>query len=145
MRKYLFGWIAAAGLSVFGSVGAAEVVPVISSGSVSFTGGNTMFNGTLTVTGPKGYYEQIMSEKGLPAFRLQGAGRLVDGVYTYSLTAATQEREPVYSSENNGRGDAAEDTVAKSYSSDGAFRVANGLILTGEDKNAEELDTDQAD
>ena len=144
MKNMVFGCVLVIGMAV-SLPASAEVVPRFTSGSISFSGGVGMYNGTLTIAGPDDYYEQVTSSDGLPKFTLQDAGRLEDGVYSYSLTAATAEREPIRNAQNNGRGEAAADTAAISYSTSGVFRVKNGVIASPDEPGSAGTDQDQAE
>jgi hypothetical protein len=84
------------------------------------------------VSGPDGFQSQSFSENGLPGFTVQGAGALADGLYSYSLSAATQDKETVDTSLDNGRGDDAPGQAAVSYSTSGTFRISNGQIVVNE-------------
>lgn len=132
--------IAIAGFS--GAAQASEVIERITSGSISFGGGVGMYNGTMTVAGPDDYYDQFMNENGLPTFTLQEAGKLEDGVYSYTLTAATAERQKIKRAQNNGRGDAAQDTMAVPFSTSGMFLIKNGVIAELDTSVTEESLTD---
>ena len=69
----------------------AEVIERSNATALWFDGGQGMTNATLSITGPDGYSNQVSAGSGLPAFRLQGAGRLSDGLYQYVLIAASDE------------------------------------------------------
>lgn len=110
-----------------------EVTPRVQSTSISFAGGQNFTNAVLTVTGPDNYSREETATRGLPIFRLQTAGRLIDGYYQYSLVAATDEEIPIQTQLNNGRGPDARKTEYRPFSLYGAFRVERGLIVPLED------------
>ena len=116
-------------LALSGTVAAAEVEARIQSASVSFSGGQAYTNGKLVITGPNGFQKEETALRGLPTFRTQTAGRLVDGFYNFSVSAATDEVIPVQNTMNNGRGADARKTEYKPFSMFGAFRVEKGVIL----------------
>ncbi len=124
--------IAALALSLALATGAAqaaqEIAPRIQSTSISFSGGQTYSNAVLTVSGPHGYSHEESAARGLPIFRLQTAGRLVDGYYQFALIAASDEEVRIESQLDNGRGEAARKTQLVPFSMYGAFRVEKGLI-----------------
>ncbi len=121
------------GLSAVGATSAfADVTASKSSGAITFKDTSGMYNGTLSVSGPDGFSSQSFSESGLPGFTVQGAGALADGLYSYSLSAATRDKENVDTSLDNGRGDDASGQAAVSYSTSGTFRISNGQIVVNE-------------
>lgn len=142
MKRLIAGFVLMMNVPFIGAAFAAEVTPSITSGSLSFTGGVGMYNGSLKISGPNDFFEQRTSENGLPIFTLQGIGRLSDGVYNFTLSAATSERKKIDNSVNNGRGESAEDTAAVPYQTTGHFRVANGLIVVNENSGDAEDDVD---
>ena len=117
-----------------------EVTERLQSTSLSFSGGRDFTNAVLTVNGPDGYLKEETTTRGLPIFRLQTAGRLVDGFYSYSLVAASDEEMPVNTSIDNGRGEAAKDTMLKPFSMYGTFRVEAGLLTASEGDGGESQD-----
>lgn len=137
MKHYLSGPGAALclalGLAIAAPAHAApEVEARVQATSISFSGGQNYTNAVLTVTGPNDYQKEETATRGLPIFRLQTAGRLVDGYYSFSLVAATDEAIPIQSKLDNGRGPDAPKTEYKSFSMYGAFMVEQGLIQPAE-------------
>ncbi len=126
LKRMLLGLTIALTLGVAAQA-AEEVVERLQSTSLSFSGGRNYTNAVLTVTGPNGYRREETVSRGMPIFRLQTAGRLVDGYYRYSLIAATDEDMPV-SEVNNGRGPDAPKTAKKPFAMHGAFSVQKGLL-----------------
>lgn len=134
-RQFRLFW----GLMVASIVGlcmaaSAEPVKQHNSNAVWFESWGALSNATMVVTAPDGKLTRIEAASGTPVFRLQG-GPVLDGVYTYELTAATDKRTPIINPINNGRGDAAKTTVAVSYATNGSFTVYRGVIVTPEDIN----------
>lgn len=89
-------------------------------------------NAGMKIVAPNGKITEIFAESGTPVFRLEQKD-VMDGVYSYSISAATEEREEIVNKIDNGRGDAASDTVAKSFHLSGYFTVSRGVIVTPED------------
>ena len=89
-------------------------------------------NATMTISQPDGEVISIYAEKGTPVFELSG-GQPIDGIYRYSITAATEEEVEIKNNLNNGRGDAAKDTVAVSFDMSGVFHVQRGVIVQPEE------------
>lgn len=143
MKPLLFSLTFAAGLVAGLAVSAAEVEARIENGALSFTGGQNLTNAVLMITGPGEFEKEETASRGLPVFRAQNSGRLADGLYQYSLTAATDEKIKIKNPMDNGRGSAARDYLLKPYSMQGSFLVSKGTILPadnvegGTDKDAE--------
>jgi hypothetical protein len=87
-------------------------------------------NYTLTLTGPQGYVAQAEGARSAPTIRLADHGDVPDGVFTYSLTAATDRLDMsarLVDQRVNGR----EPGVARpriGAQMTGQFRVENGRI-----------------
>lgn len=127
LRPATFG--AALALVLAGTAAAAtEVEARLQPGALSFTGGAGFTNAELKITGPDDFEAEESSRRGLPTFRLQG-GRMKDGFYHYTLSAATDEREEIKKPIDNGRGDAARDYVLKPFYMSGMFEVSRGTIV----------------
>lgn len=134
MKPTFSALLSATVLCLGGAALAAEDVEVrIQSGSLSFSGGNNFTNAQLQITGPQGFEAEKFQPRGLPQFRIQGAGRMVDGLYQYSLSAATDEKIPLKNTLDNGRGPDAPQTAMRPFSMYGTFRVEKGVILPPED------------
>ncbi|MDJ0826859.1 MAG: hypothetical protein QNJ16_15280 [Rhodobacter sp.] len=133
MSSRLLGIACAAAFGLAGTAVAAEVEARIQSGSLSFSGGNNYTNAQLMITGPQGYEAEQTASRGLPIFRVQGAGRMVDGLYQYSLVAATDEKVPLKNALNNGRGPDARQHAFKPFSMYGAFRVEKGVLMPADE------------
>ncbi|MAQ86208.1 MAG: hypothetical protein CMH12_23930 [Maritimibacter sp.] len=121
---------------------APDIEARVQSTSISFAGGQNFSNAVLTVTGPDGYTREESATRGMPIFRLQTAGRLVDGYYQFALTAATDEVIPLRNKMNNGRGPEARTTEYRAFNMSGAFRVQQGLIVPIDETAGEGADTD---
>ena len=112
------------GTAVFG----ADVSPRFEPGALSFSGGRDFTNGRLFITGPDDFEAEETSSKGLPVFRVQG-GRIRDGFYRFSLSAATAEKVKIKKPIDNGRGASAKDYTLKPFSLSGMFQIKRGAIL----------------
>lgn len=98
-----------------------------------FEAWGTLSNATLVVSGPDGYITDITAQKGTPTFHLRDAAPVIDGVYHYELTAATDEKIKLRNQPNNGRGEAQKDEIAKPFQMGGFFIVTRGVITKKED------------
>jgi len=126
MIKSLFLTLAALAFTV-GQAVANDVSERLTPGALSFTGGASFTNAKLAVYGPDDFEAEESSSRGLPVFRVRG-GLMKDGVYTYTLSAATDEQIELKRKIDNGRGDSARDYTLKPFHMQGAFRVSRGLI-----------------
>ncbi|MDJ0626851.1 MAG: hypothetical protein QNJ44_01215 [Rhodobacter sp.] len=141
MKSRIVGVLCTAAFCLAGAAQAAEIEARIQSGSLSFTGGHTYTNAKLQIIGPQGFEKEEEALRGMPTFRVQGAGRMVDGLYQYSLVAASDEKVPLENNLDNGRGANAQNFAYKPFSMYGTFRVEKGVILPPE-KGAGGADTD---
>lgn len=107
---------------------AAEVEARYQTSALSFSGGVTFSNAVLKVTGPDDFEAEETASKGLPTFRVRG-GRMKDGFYQFTLTAATDEKVKIKRPIDNGRGANARDYTLKPFSMSGMFEVSRGTIL----------------
>ena len=114
-------------------VAGAEPVPLTNSNALWFENWTGLSNATLVVSNPEGEISRIESATGTPVFRLTGA-RVPDGRWDYELRAATDERRRIVNPIDNGRGEAARDTVAVGYTMTGAFFVSGGVIVQPDDR-----------
>ncbi len=91
--------------------------------------GSGYYNASLTVSGPGDFSTTITSSSGSLALDLIRAGATEGGLYTYNLTAATNEFVTVKSVMNNGRdGGVDPNQRAKGVSFSGSFVASNGII-----------------
>lgn len=133
MKPFLFSLTLSAGLALGSVVGAQEVEERIQSGVLSFSGGNSFTNAVLMITGPNEYEREETASRGLPVFRAKNSGRLVDGFYQYTLTAATDEKVEIKNPVDNGRGELARNYTLKPFAKSGAFVVKDGTIEVARD------------
>lgn len=106
------------------------------SNAVWFENYTGLSNAQMTISFPDGTLETIFAKSGTPVFQLTGA-EVIDGIYRYELTAATDKKETIKNPVNNGRGDAASNEVAVGFSMSGHFVVSRGVIITPEEQKEE--------
>lgn len=95
-------------------------------------------NATLNVVAPDGSMIQIFAASGTPVYQLgqnraANAGPVLDGFYTYELTAAGDTQVKIVNPIDNGRGEAARDSHATPFAMNGSFTVSRGVIVPPED------------
>ena len=109
---------------------AGDVVQIVPDGQV--------FNTTLSIAGPNGYYAQAYAKAGTPMIKLSQHGPVADGIYIWQVTAATNEMievrdEGLRSGSSNSSGYLSTSpgmiTINKGTAESGSFRVQNGAIL----------------
>jgi len=86
-------------------------------------------NYTLTVTGPNGFHASAASKTGTPAIDLRRFGAYDDGIYTYQLTASSDEKVTVRGALDNGRAGGPTDSMLKAVATSGHFEVKGGTIV----------------
>ena len=105
--------------------------PQLAGGRVAFSASPGLSNYTLRVTGPGNYTAERFSERRAPSLRLADFGELEDGLYRWSISAATSQIERRVGAEElarNGRsGSSANLYVGRQMS--GSFHVRNGQIV----------------
>ncbi len=107
-----------------------DVVQVVLAGQV--------FNTTLSIAGPGGYYAQAYAKAGTPMIKLSQHGKVADGVYIWQVSAATDELIEVRDkglrserSKSSGYLSASPGMIRinKGTAESGSFRIQNGAIL----------------
>lgn len=134
MKKSLIA-IASAAIFSAGAAFSADVEARFQPGSLSFSGGTGFTNAVLTVTGPDDFEKEETAKRGLPVFRVVG-GRMRDGFYQFSLSAATDEKVKIKKPLNNGRGDAGRDHTFVPFHMSGIFEISRGTIVPPEKLDA---------
>jgi len=121
--------VVGAGLCLFASPASAGEA-FVSAGKLSVQStASSLFNVTLSVSGPDGYSAQEHSSFGTPSVALNAYNGMADGVYTWQLTGATTQRvRNPKAGFNNGRGELGPEYINKPYSESGSFRVVNGVV-----------------
>lgn len=111
---------------------AAEPVQQHNSNALWFENWNGLSNATLKIVAPNGKVTELFTSSGTPVFQLVAA-EVLDGIYSYELSAATSERETIVNPVNNGRGESQEESAAQGLHLNGVFTVSRGVIITPED------------
>lgn len=113
-----------------GAAMAVEPQPVQqnNSNAVWFENWIGLRNATMAVATPGGELISLYAATGTPVFELKG-NEVLDGIYRYELSAATEEEVKIVNKINDGRGDASKDTAAKPFYVSGAFVVERGVIV----------------
>lgn len=114
-----------------GSLAGAEPTAQHNTNAFWFENWGSLTNAMLMIQAPSGKVYEISTPSGTPVFQLSGQ-EAIDGVYSYELTAATDEKEEIVNPIDNGRGSAAATSRAKPYYKTGAFHVSRGVIITPE-------------
>ena len=96
---------------------------------IGFDLGASYNNYTLTVTGPNGFTASASSKAGTPAIDLRRFGAFDDGIYSYQLTASSDEKVTVRSALDNGRDGGPTTSMLKAVSTSGQFFVKGGTIV----------------
>lgn len=127
-------WFPPAALAIFlgTSASAAEIEGAktsLAGSEVRIALGSGYFNAILTVAGPNGFHARAESKSGTVSIDLIKAGAKGEGLYTYEVTAASNQTETIAKPLDNGRGDGVDKAVRqKGVSMAGNFSAANGLI-----------------
>jgi len=111
---------------------AASPVEQHNSNAVWFENWTGLRNATLVVSAPDGTLSTIEAATGTPVFQLSG-GEILDGIYRFELSAASDEQVKILNPQNNGRGEAQSDSMAKPFYMNGHFTVSRGVIITPEE------------
>ena len=118
---------------------AAEPVQQHNSNAVWFENWTGLSNASMTVSAPNGKITTIFAETGTPVYQLE-SDNVLDGVYRYELSAATDEKVEIVNEVDNGRGDAQENAASKPFYTTGHFVVSRGVIITPEEVSEDEQD-----
>jgi len=124
-------------LSIGSAAGAAEPVQQHNSNAVWFENWTGLSNASMTISAPNGKITNVFAESGTPVYQLT-ADDVLDGVYRYELSAATDEKVEVVNEVDNGRGENSEDMVSKSFYTTGHFVVSRGVIITPDEISEEQ-------
>lgn len=111
---------------------AAPPVEQHNSNAVWFENWTGLRNASLVVAAPDGTLTTVESVTGTPVFQLSGA-TILDGIYRYELSAATDEQIKIINPQNDGRGEAQTGSMAKPFHMNGHFTVSRGVIITPEE------------
>lgn len=119
------------------AAGAAEPVQQHNSNAVWFENWTGLSNASMTVAAPNGKISTIFAETGTPVYQLDGDA-VLDGIYRYELSAATDERVEIVNEVDNGREEQGDGTMAKPFYATGHFVVSRGVIITPEEIEEEQ-------
>jgi hypothetical protein len=92
---------------------------------------------TLSISGPNAFHVSAEARRRAPTIDLARAGPVEDGLYTYQLHAASDDRVKLRTTLDNGRDGKEPDEISRGIASSGVFRVRNGAIVPI-DRNARE-------
>jgi hypothetical protein len=131
MRPAVFGLATCLAVGISGACWAQDLKATQKLGDtqLGFDPGGSYGNYTLTVTGPNGFHASASSKTGAPAIDLRRFGTFDDGIYHYHLTASSDEKVPVRTALDNGRGGAHTDSMHKGVAMSGHFEVKGGTIV----------------
>jgi hypothetical protein len=134
LRPCMDATLALPALLLAASVAGAAPPPVqqYNSNTVWFENWSGLRNATLVISAPDGTLTTIETAAGTPVFQLSGA-EILDGIYRYELRAASDEQIAIVNPQDNGRGAAQSDTMAKPFYLTGNFTVSRGVIIIPED------------
>ncbi|MBA84222.1 hypothetical protein ACSSNL_05250 [Thalassobius sp. S69A] len=132
IKSGILGVIFAIGTA--GAVFAAPPEPVQqhNSNAIWFENWTGLKKAQMVVVFPNGKIETITAETGTPVFRLSG-DTVLDGVYRYEISAATDEMVEIVNPIDNGRGENARNETNKSFYMSGRFVVSRNVIITPAD------------
>jgi hypothetical protein len=131
MKSAAFGLAACLAVGISGAGWAQELKATqrLSDTQIGFDPSGSYGNYTLTVTGPNGFQAHASSKTGTPSIDLRRFGTFDDGIYNYQLTASSDEKVPVRTALDNGRGGGPTDSMLKSVATSGQFEVKGGTIV----------------
>lgn len=135
MKTVILGLLLSIGTAA--AAWAAEPVQQHNSNAVWFENWIGLSNASMTVAAPNGKITTIFAETGTPVFQLS-EGDVLDGIYRYELSAATDEKVKIVNQVDNGRGEDQSDTVAVPFYMGGHFVVSRGVIITPEETKEED-------
>lgn len=123
------GGILALGLACAAYAASPEPVQQHNSNAVWFENWTGLKAAQMVVTLPNGKIETVTADSGTPVYRLSG-DTILDGIYRYEISAATDEMVKIVNPIDNGRGDNARDEINKPFYMTGQFVVARNVIIT---------------
>jgi hypothetical protein len=129
--------VLAAGLSGTALAQDLKAEPKFTDTQIAFDAGGGLSNFTLSIAGPNRIHASASAKNSAPSIDLKRLGTVDDGIYTYQLTASTDEKIPVRSPLDNGRSSPPVTAALKVVSTTGHFQVKGGIIVKA-DPNARE-------
>ena len=143
MKPKLLSLFAAISLACAAPSWSAEVEVRLQAGALSFSGGSGFTNAHLLITGPNDFEAEETASRGLPTFRVRG-GRMKDGFYQFTLSAATDEKVKIKRKVDNGRGDDTRDYTLKPFHLSGMFEISRGTIVPADEmKDGADVDASE--
>lgn len=122
---------AAVGLAGFAAANTVDPVAQHNSNAVWFENWIGLSNATMVIAAPNGKVSTVFAQSGTPVFELE-RGEVLDGVYRYELSAATEETAEIVNPIDNGR-DSIASSSAVPFNLSGSFVVSRGVIISPED------------
>jgi hypothetical protein len=131
MKAATFALAACLAVGPWGAATADDLLttPQVSAAGVTFQLHGAYSKLTLSIAGPNGFYASGFGESRAPAIDLQRLGPLEDGVYTWQLTAATNEKIKLRTPIADGRGGAPRTELRKGVAASGTFLIKGGTIV----------------
>ncbi|PWJ15787.1 hypothetical protein [Jannaschia seohaensis] len=123
--------VLALGLVAPAAAQAPQPVQQNNSNAIWFENWIGLRNAQMRIVAPDGTYHLVEAESGTPVFQLTGT-EVLDGVWRYELSAATDKEEKIKNPIDNGRGENARDTIAVPFYTSGQFVVSRGVIVQPE-------------
>lgn len=144
MKSAALGLAACLAIGISGACSAQDLKATqrLSDTQVGFDPAGNYGNYTLGIVGPNGFHASAASKTGTPAIDLRRSGKYDDGAYSYQLTASSDEKVPVRTPLDNGRGGDPGDSRLKAVSLGGQFLVKGGTIVKPSGAQPTRLDKD---
>jgi hypothetical protein len=135
MKQRVLSVVTAVVLGILAStaVFANEPVQRTNTSTLWFENWGALSNATLTIVDPEDGQTTVFSASGSPKFSLTDIAPVADGVYSYELTAATDEMVTIKNPIDNGRGKAAKNQIPIPFQMTGSFTVSRGVITVDEE------------
>ncbi|MCF3596262.1 hypothetical protein LZG00_19940 [Rhodobacteraceae bacterium LMO-12] len=130
MKHSILSAVAACALATTAMADTPQPMQQNNSNAVWFENWTGLSNAIWTIAQPDGQIITIRAKTGTPVFQLAG-GNVIDGIYRYELTAATEEEVEIKSQFDSGR-EAARTTSFKPLQLSGRFHVQRGAIMIPE-------------
>ena len=134
MKSVAFGLAAALVMGLANASLANEMIAAkqLSGTTVGFVLKGSYTNATLSVSGPDGFHAQVFSKGGAVAVNLSEHGAVVDGQYSFQLTAASGVAMRAGSAAADGRASTGRALSQKPGEASGSFSVRGGKIINGD-------------
>lgn len=131
MKSAALGLATCLAIGISGACSAQDLkgTPRLGDTQIGFDPSGNFGNYTLTVSGPNGFHASASTKTGTPTIDLRRFGVHDDGIYTYQLTASTDEKVPVRGALDNGRAGGPTNSMLKAAATSGNFEVKGGTIV----------------